>query len=172
MTMTNDWTFNIDEENVGRLTFDLQGEKVNKFTAESLTQLEEIIDQQLGREAIKALVIRSGKPDSFIVGADINELAALEDEADATAKAKAGKAVFARLAALRIPTVAVIHGVCLGGGLEMALACRYRLVSDHAKTSIGQPEVNLGTPPRSWPARNVGGTPSKSRLPPALPVNR
>jgi 3-hydroxyacyl-CoA dehydrogenase/enoyl-CoA hydratase/3-hydroxybutyryl-CoA epimerase len=103
-------------------------------------------------------VIRSGKKDSFIVGADIDELARIADEDDARAKAEAGKAVFSRLAALSVPTVAVIHGACLGGGLELALACRYRLVTDHPKTSLGLPEVNLGIIP-GW-----GGTMRLPRL--------
>jgi 3-hydroxyacyl-CoA dehydrogenase/enoyl-CoA hydratase/3-hydroxybutyryl-CoA epimerase len=108
--------------------------------------------------SVKALVVRSGKKDSFIVGADIDELARLTDEKDAAAKSETGKAVFARLAGLTVPTVALVHGSCLGGGLELALACRYRLATDHPKTSLGLPEVNLGIIP-GW-----GGTLRLPRL--------
>ncbi|MHC4480870.1 MAG: 3-hydroxyacyl-CoA dehydrogenase NAD-binding domain-containing protein, partial [Planctomycetota bacterium] len=116
------------------------------------------LDEQVAGAAVKALVVRSAKKDSFIVGADIDELARIRDENDARAKSEAGKAVFARLAALSLPTVAVIHGACLGGGLELALACRYRVVTDHPKTSLGVPEVNLGIIP-GW-----GGTLRLPRL--------
>ncbi len=156
--MTNSWTLTVDDGNVAWLTFDLAGEKVNKFTAAAMSELREILAKEVSRESVDALVIRSGKSGSFIVGADINELARIGDAADARAKADEGKAVFGAIAGLKIPTVAVIHGPCLGGGLEMALACRYRLVTDHPKTSLGLPEVNLGIIP-GW-----GGTQRLPRL--------
>lgn len=156
--MNECWTLNVDDGNVAWLTFDLPGEKVNKLTAEALSQLKTVIGDEAGREAIKALVIGSGKPGSFIVGADINELARIGSVEDARRAADEGKAVFAALAGLRVPTVAMIHGTCLGGGLELALACRYRVVTDHPKTSLGLPEVNLGIIP-GW-----GGTQRLPRL--------
>ncbi|MHC4219886.1 MAG: enoyl-CoA hydratase-related protein, partial [Planctomycetota bacterium] len=156
--MNNTWTIDIDGDNIAWLTFDLPDEKVNKLSASAMSELQTMLDEQVAGAGIKALVIRSGKKDSFIVGADIDELARIADEDDARAKAEAGKAVFSRLAALSVPTVAVIHGACLGGGLELALACRYRLVTDHPKTSLGLPEVNLGIIP-GW-----GGTMRLPRL--------
>ncbi|MCH7798140.1 MAG: enoyl-CoA hydratase/isomerase family protein [Planctomycetes bacterium] len=145
------WTITLDSDNIAWLTFDLFGEKVNKLTATALAELESILDEQVGG-AVRAVVIRSAKKNSFVVGADINELAGITDLDDAAAKADLGKRIFEKLAALPVPTLAVIHGTCLGGGLELALACRYRLVTDHSSTSLGVPEVNLGIIP-GW-----GGT--------------
>ncbi|MHC4652375.1 MAG: 3-hydroxyacyl-CoA dehydrogenase NAD-binding domain-containing protein [Planctomycetota bacterium] len=158
MIMSNAWTLDIDGDNIAWLTFDLPGEKVNKLSASAMTELQTVLDEQVAGAAVKAVVVRSGKKDSFIVGADIDELARLTDEKDARAKSETGKAVFARLAALSVPTVALVHGSCLGGGLELALACRYRLATDHPKTSLGLPEVNLGIIP-GW-----GGTLRLPRL--------
>ena len=154
--MKNAWTTHIDEQWIAWLRFDLQGEKVNKFTAQVMAQLDAALDPLATNQAIKAVVILSGKPDSFIVGADVNELAAIKDIDDAREKAQAGQQLFNKIAALEMPTFAVIHGPCMGGGLEMSLACDYRLATDHPKTSIALPEVNLGIIP-GW-----GGT---QRLP-------
>jgi 3-hydroxyacyl-CoA dehydrogenase/enoyl-CoA hydratase/3-hydroxybutyryl-CoA epimerase len=158
MIMADAWKLEIDGDNIGWLTFDLPGEKVNKLSASAMTELQTVLGEQVGEAALKALVVCSGKKDSFIVGADIDELVRLKDAEDARAKSEAGKAVFARLAALPVPTVALVHGSCLGGGLELALACRYRLATDHPKTSLGLPEVNLGIIP-GW-----GGTLRLPRL--------
>ena len=156
MIMKNTWTLNIDEDFVAWLTFDTPGERVNTFTEASLRELERLLDELAGDAAIQAVVIKSAKHDSFIVGADISELAEIATPADALAKSRAGHAVFDKLASLSAPTVAAIHGTCLGGGLEIALACDYRTATDHPKTSIGLPEVGLGIIP-GW-----GGT---QRLP-------
>ncbi len=155
--MSSTWTMTTDRDGIAWLTFDLDGEKVNKFTATALEELDSILGKQLD-DTVRALVVRSAKTNSFIVGADINELAAIKDVADAMKKADAGKRIFQKLTNLRVPTLAVIHGACLGGGLEFALACRYRLVSDHPATSLGVPEVNLGIIP-GW-----GGTLRLPRL--------
>jgi len=110
-----------------------------------------------GREGrIKVVVIRSGKSDSFSAGADVDQIAELEDPSDAEQKIRLGQAIFRDVETLPIPTVAAIHGVCLGGGVELALACTHRLLSDSKKTKVGLPEVMLGILP-AW-----GGT---SRLP-------
>jgi len=152
----NSWTLHVDSDWIAWLTFDLPGSSVNKFTEASMSELAERLDQLATDEAIKAVAIRSGKSDSFIVGADIDELAAIRTTSDALSKAKRGHEVFAKFARLPVPTIAVIHGAALGGGLEMALACDYRLVTDDPGTSLGLPEVNLGIIP-GW-----GGT---QRLP-------
>ncbi|MHC4447525.1 MAG: 3-hydroxyacyl-CoA dehydrogenase NAD-binding domain-containing protein [Planctomycetota bacterium] len=156
--MSHAWTLNVDRESIAWLTFDLPGEKVNKFTEPALRELEGMLDRLAADEALRAVAVISGKPGSFIVGADINELARISNIDDAREKALAGQAIFGKLAELRMPTVAVIHGACLGGGLEMALACDYRVVTDDPKTSLGQPEVNLGIIP-GW-----GGTQRLPRL--------
>jgi 3-hydroxyacyl-CoA dehydrogenase/enoyl-CoA hydratase/3-hydroxybutyryl-CoA epimerase len=150
------WTVHVDEAWIAWLTFDRPGEKVNTFTEATLLELEERLDELAANEAIKAVAIRSGKTDAFIAGADIGELATMNDAEDARAKARAGLAVFEKIESLPVPSIAVIHGACLGGGLEMALACTYRLVTDDPKTTLGLPEVNLGIIP-GW-----GGT---QRLP-------
>ena len=155
MTMTHAWTLDIDGDSIGWLTFDLPGEKVNKLTASAMSELESVLDDVAGRD-LKALILRSGKKNSFIVGADINELAQIASPEQALDDSKVGHRVFDRLEALPMPTVAVVHGACMGGGLEMALACDFRVVTDHAGTRLGLPEVNLGIIP-GW-----GGT---QRLP-------
>jgi len=157
--MAGAWTLEIDGDHVAWLTFDLPGSKVNKFTADALGELNDMIDKIHGDPTVQVLVIRSGKPDNFIVGADIDELARIRDLDDAKDKARTGLAVFRKIESLTVPTIAMIHGPCLGGGLEMALACRYRIVTEHPKTSVGLPEVNLGILP-GW-----GGT---QRLPKLL----
>jgi len=107
---------------------------------------------------IRALLIHSGKADSFIVGADISSIGAISSVEEAEDAIRQGQQVYARLAALPIPTLAAVHGVCVGGGVEMALACRYRVASDHRKTRMGLPEVQLGFLP-AW-----GGTTRLPRL--------
>lgn len=154
--MSEAWTLKKEDDGFAWLTFDRPGEKVNSFTIDAMDELDKRIEQVSGDSSIKALVIVSGKKDSFIVGADIDELGQIKTEAEARAKAEKGQGVFSKIASLRIPTAAVINGACMGGGLEMSLACDYRIVSDDAKTSLALPEVNLGILP-GW-----GGT---QRLP-------
>ena len=167
MNMKQAWTLKIDDQWIAWLTFDMPGEKVNTFTQETLAELDTLLDELAPNEEIKAVVIRSGKPDCFIAGADIEELAKINTPQEAKDKSRVGHAVFAKIAALPVPTVAAINGSCLGGGLEMSLACDYRIVTDHPKTSLGLPEVNLGILP-GW-----GGTQRLPRLlglPRALPL--
>ena len=97
---------------------------------------------------MKAVVIRSGKPDNFIAGADIKDF--MRDHVGARRArqlSRAGHAILDRLEGARVPVVAAIHGTCLGGGTELALACRYRVASDDPKTALGLPEVMLGLIP-------------------------
>lgn len=154
--MAGAWKLEIGDDRIAWLTFDLPGEKVNKLNAQSMSDLAETLEGLRKHKGLRALVIRSGKPDSFIAGADINELSLIATVEDARAKAELGRAVFDKIASFAVPTVAMVHGPCLGGGLELALACRYRVVSDHDRTTLGLPEVNLGIIP-GW-----GGT---QRLP-------
>ncbi len=156
--MESTWTIEIDGYSIAWLRFDLPGEKVNKFTSAAMHQLDEVLGQLANDTSLAALVIHSSKPDGFIAGADIAELAAIKDHDDAVHKAQMGQQVFDKLAALRMPTLAVIHGACMGGGTEMALACDYRLATDGDKTTLGLPEVKLGILP-GW-----GGTQRLPRL--------
>ncbi len=145
-------------EGIAHLVFDLPGEKVNKFTAAVLDELSGVIAELGKRTDLRAVVIASGKPDMFIAGADIAEIQGLTSIELALAKARRGQDVFNQLAALRVPTIAVIDGPCLGGGMELALACTYRVVTDAEKTRLGLPEVTLGIIP-GW-----GGTQRLPRL--------
>lgn len=137
----------VDENGVARLTFDLPGEKVNTFSSATMRELETHLKKLAIRKDIKALFLLSGKPGIFIAGADIDELARINNEQEALAKARRGQALFGKIAALPFPSIAVIDGACVGGGLECALACDYRVVSDNPKTKLGLPEVSLGIIP-------------------------
>ncbi|CRX38502.1 3-hydroxyacyl-CoA dehydrogenase NAD-binding domain-containing protein [Estrella lausannensis] len=141
---------------VATLWFDYPGEKVNKISPEVLEELDTLIGECSG-EKLKALVIRSKKEDIFIAGADLKTFEAAFGKMEiAENLIERGHAVFNKLEALPFPTVAVIDGVTLGGGTELALACTFRIATDNPKVQIGLPEVNLGIFP-GW-----GGT---QRLP-------
>ena len=154
--MTNALTLEIEKNGVANLIFDLPGEKVNKLSAPVMTELEKALNVIDGNKAIRVLIITSAKKDIFIAGADINEIKDLREEKDALTKVARGQAIMDKIAALKIPTVAVINGACLGGGLELALSCKYRVAVTSRKTLLGLPEVNLGIIP------GFGGT---QRLP-------
>ena len=127
-------------------TLDVDGSSANILTQNVLEEFEGIISEMEGRTPA-GLLIRSGKPNGFIVGADVREFQAIKDSAQAAELARAGQRIFNRLADLPFPTVAIIHGNCLGGGLELALACRYRVARDDDATRLGLPEVRLGIHP-------------------------
>jgi 3-hydroxyacyl-CoA dehydrogenase / enoyl-CoA hydratase / 3-hydroxybutyryl-CoA epimerase len=130
------------------LTFDLPGEKVNKFSREVFVELSEILVRLSQDPRVRGLLVVSGKPDVFIAGADIKEFTQVKPE-DASAGSARGQALFEQLARLPFPTVAAINGVCLGGGTEFALACDWRVMSDAPAARIGLPEVRLGIFP-AW----------------------
>jgi 3-hydroxyacyl-CoA dehydrogenase/enoyl-CoA hydratase/3-hydroxybutyryl-CoA epimerase len=130
------------------VTFDLPGEKVNKFSREVFVELSEWLVRLSQDPRVRALLVVSGKPDVFIAGADIKEFTEVRPE-DASAGSARGQALFEQLARLPFPTIAAINGVCLGGGTEFALACDWRLMSDAPAARIGLPEVRLGIFP-AW----------------------
>ena len=144
----------------GRLEvlFDQPGSRVNTFSTPVLDELERLLDDIAGDLDIRAVVFRSAKPGCFIAGADIGELRTLADPAVADAFIGRGQRLFSRLAALRVPTVSVIDGACLGGGLEFAMTTTWRLVCDDRRCALGLPEVTLGLIP-GW-----GGTQRLPRL--------
>lgn len=154
--MTNSLTLTIEKNGVANLNFDLPNEKVNKLSAPVLNELEKALNVIDGNKAIRVLIITSSKKDIFIAGADINEIKDIFDPKDAIEKVSRGQNILTKIAKLKIPTIAVINGACLGGGLELALACQYRIAIAHPKTVLGLPEVNLGIIP------GFGGT---QRLP-------
>lgn len=156
--------FGIDADGVGRITFDDPGRAHNILTQPVLEELGGIVaraDQAAREGTLRALLVDSGKPGSFVAGADVTAIAAVAESGDrevAVEAVRAGQALFGRIAALPVPTVAAIHGICLGGGTELALACDYRICDDDDRTRIGLPEVQLGILP-AW-----GGTTRLPRL--------
>ena len=128
------------------LTLDVAGQSANVLSQEVLLELDRHLGE-LEDKPLQGLIIRSGKASGFIAGADVREFERITDPVRATELAQLGQQVCARLAGLPFPSVAVIHGFCLGGGLELALACRYRLAREDSATRLGLPEVRLGIHP-------------------------
>lgn len=142
-------TFEVDRSHVGWLTLDQEGSQ-NLLSGEVLRAFDALLAQLESRIAngqIHALGIRSGKSGTFIAGADVQEFTDLESAAEARAASAEGQRIFRRLQRLRVPSVAVIDGTCLGGGTELALHCTYRIATDRPSTRIGLPEVRLGIIP-------------------------
>lgn len=137
------WQLSRDDQGIAWLVLDKAGENANSLSKAVMAELGSVLDQ-LDKTPPKALVIRSGKEAGFIAGADIGEFDELQSTEAAKAMVARGWNLFNRLAAVRYPTLAVVRGHCLGGGLELALACRTLLVVDEPGTRLGLPEVMLG----------------------------
>ncbi len=150
------WRIERDEHDIAWLYFDKAEATANTLGRAVLEELYEVLSI-VQKEHPQGLVILSGKSNGFIAGADINEFTTLDNQKDAEELIGRGQAVLDRLAALDMPTVAMINGFCMGGGTELALACRYRIADETSK--IGLPEVNLGIHP------GFGGS---VRLPPLV----
>ena len=154
--------FDVDRVGVATVLFDRSGESMNTLSPEIFADFATIIDRCESDIAIRAIVVGSAKPGSFIAGGDIRWLQTLDDPATAAELANAGQHVLGRLEALDRdlgkPVVAAIHGPCLGGGLEIALACGQRVATDDPATHFGQPEIKLGLIP------GAGGTQRLPRL--------
>jgi len=146
------------EGNVLVIVLDMPGESVNKVSLSLAREFEEVLDRVERDTDIRGVVLTSGKPDMFIAGADIEQFLEWRSAMDAERVSREGQQLLSRIERLRAPVVAAIHGACLGGGLEIALACRYRIISDHPKTTLGLPEVQLGLIP------GMGGTQRLPRL--------
>ena len=134
-------------DGIAIITFDLPNESVNKLTRGVKDELVALVSRLERDTTVHAAVFISGKPDVWIAGADIEEFLALKTAADAERLSRDGQMLLDSIERLRIPIIAAIHGACLGGGLETALACRYRIATDHPKTILGLPEVQLGLIP-------------------------
>jgi 3-hydroxyacyl-CoA dehydrogenase/enoyl-CoA hydratase/3-hydroxybutyryl-CoA epimerase len=145
------------EDGVGTLTIDAPDKSVNTLGEESMSELQDDLET-LERQDLKGLIIRSGKENNFIAGADIEELRELSSEDEAYEASRRGQRLLRRIDNLPYPTIALVHGSCLGGGFELALACDYRIASESEKTELGLPEVKLGILP-GW-----GGTQRLPRL--------
>jgi 3-hydroxyacyl-CoA dehydrogenase / enoyl-CoA hydratase / 3-hydroxybutyryl-CoA epimerase len=142
----NAWSLE-KHQDIAILTFDLAGEKVNKLGEVPLRELSDSLDKIKADSTFKAVLVRSAKKSSFIVGADINVIKTLTDKSQAVEASKLGQDVFSKLEDLKIPTLAAVDGPCMGGGTELILACKYRVCSDSSKTQIGLPEIKLGILP-------------------------
>src|SRR5512141_843475 len=146
------------EDGVATCLVDVPGEPVNTLSSELGAEMTELLESLQNDAAVRAIVIASGKPDGFIAGAKIEMLQKVRSAAEAEALARAGQRGFDALERFPKPIVAAIHGACLGGGLELALACHWRIATDDGKTQLGQPEVMLGLIP------GLGGTQRLPRL--------
>ena len=144
------------EDGIGIVVFDSPGESVNIISRSVKNEFIALFDRLENDPTIRAAVLMSGKPDAFIAGADIEEFLEWRTAAQAESVSREGHALLDRLENLRTPVVAAIHGACLGGGLETSLACAWRIATDHPKTLLALPEVQIGL----FPA--AGGT---QRLP-------
>lgn len=144
MTTTSAFMLNVRLDNVAVVAIDVPGEKVNTLKAEFAAQVRAILKQIRENKALQGVVFISAKADNFIAGADINMIGHCQNAQEAETLARQGQQLMAEIQALPVPVIAAIHGACLGGGLEMALACHRRICTDDVKTVLGLPEVQLG----------------------------
>ncbi len=140
------------ENSIATITFDLQNERVNKLSFKVLSELELLLDEIKNDTGIKALVIQSNKANIFVAGADIKEIEAMMSEKEVYTQIIKGDEIFNKLEDLPYPTIAYINGACMGGGLELALCCDYRVATTGPKTKLAFPEIKLGFFP------GLGGT--------------
>lgn len=148
--------FDVDRDNIAIVSIDVQDKGANVLTAESIEELAAAVRYANSAKELKGLIFISAKPKQFIAGASIDEILEIKDPIVGQEKARIGQDLMSALEKLEIPTVAVIEGPCLGGGLEFALACTYRIASDLPEVNLALPEVKLGIIP------GFGGT---QRLP-------
>ena len=134
-------------DGIAIVTFDTPGTPVNVISASVKQEVIRAFDTLKTDERVKAVAFFSGKRDNFIAGADIEEFVKLKTAAEAEQMSAEGQAMLGKIADFPKPVVAGIHGACVGGGLEFALCCTYRIATEHSKTSIGLPEVQLGILP-------------------------
>ena len=153
----SDWSLEYDGESA-ILSLDCQESKVNTLNPENMQEFSDILTQIQANQAVTQLFICSAKPSMFIAGADIRLIQNMTTEHEALPVVEKGQSIFNQLEDLSATTVAIINGPCLGGGLELALSCDYRLVTDDPKVLIGLPEVKLGVLP------GFGGTQRLPRL--------
>jgi 3-hydroxyacyl-CoA dehydrogenase/enoyl-CoA hydratase/3-hydroxybutyryl-CoA epimerase len=151
------------DNGIAHLVMDVIGESMNTLKAEFSEEIDAVLKEIRNDNTIKGIVLLSGKKDSFVAGADINMLASCQSASEAAALSRQGQMIFDQIENLSIPVVAAINGACLGGGLELAMACHARICSDNGKTALGLPEVQLGLLPGS------GGT---QRLPKLVGIQK
>src|SRR5215831_7974676 len=151
------------QDGTATLWLDVAGKSFNVLNRKALTDFGAALDRVVAEPSVRRLVVTSAKPTGFLAGADVHEFQHVAGPQDASALSAAGQQLFDKLEALPVPSVALVSGPCLGGGLELALACDYRVAVDHPKTQFGLPEIKLGLLP-GW-----GGT---QRLPRVIGVER
>jgi 3-hydroxyacyl-CoA dehydrogenase/enoyl-CoA hydratase/3-hydroxybutyryl-CoA epimerase len=146
------WRLERSDDGLGTLWFDAPGRSHNVLDPAAFEGLDGCLADVEGESSLRGLLIRSGKPAGFCAGADLKTIRACDSPSDLLAYLSRGLAVLDRLAQLKVPTAAVVHGVCLGGGLELALACRFRVaLASSVPLQLGCPEVQLGLIP-AWGA--------------------
>jgi 3-hydroxyacyl-CoA dehydrogenase/enoyl-CoA hydratase/3-hydroxybutyryl-CoA epimerase len=152
----------VDAGEIAHLVFDRAGEGLNLLNSAVMERLDRILTElEKRKDPPRGLVVRSARDDSFIAGADVEEIGRLSTEKEAEEKSRYGQSIFGRLEALPFPVAAAVRGTCLGGGTELVLACRFIVLGDDPRSEIGLPEVRLGIIP-GW-----GGT---QRLPRRVPL--
>ena len=155
--MSGAWSLDVDADRIAWLTCDMPGSSTNVLSAVVIQDLAAALTQVAAQKPV-GLVVCSAKRSGFIAGADIKEFVDIRTPEEGYALVRAGQTVFDQLDALPFPSVAAIQGFALGGGLELALACTYRIGADDAQLSLGLPEVMLGIHP------GFGGTVRSVRL--------
>ncbi len=146
------------ENGICVVAFNRLDKEANTLATNVLREFDALLDGLVKDSAVKGIVFISGKKDQFIAGADIDDISSFSSAAEAEAGSKAMQAIFQKVHHCKKPTVAAIHGACLGGGLELALACSWRIASTDEKTKLGLPEIQLGFVP------GAGGTQRLPRL--------
>jgi 3-hydroxyacyl-CoA dehydrogenase / enoyl-CoA hydratase / 3-hydroxybutyryl-CoA epimerase len=142
------WKLESDGDNLVWLSLDKAGTATNVLSADVMAELDRVLDELAARKP-RGLVIRSAKESGFIAGADVEEFTRIKDADDAMRLVKRGWDLYNKLASLAFPTLALVNGFCMGGGVELALACRYRIAVDQPGTRFALPEVMLGIMP-AW----------------------
>ncbi len=141
------WKLETDNDQILWLYADRKNSSVNTLNSEVISELADIVENIAKDSSLKGVIIASAKKQGFIAGADIEQFTKFKDEQEAFELVRGAQIVLNNLETLKIPTVAMIDGFCLGGGTELALACRYRVAEEGPKTRIGLPEVKLGIHP-------------------------
>jgi 3-hydroxyacyl-CoA dehydrogenase / enoyl-CoA hydratase / 3-hydroxybutyryl-CoA epimerase len=143
---------------VAVIVLDVPGQSMNTLRTDFIAALEGLLDELETDRDVRGVVLASGKPDSFIAGADIEMLAGVRSVEEGVALSRSGQRVFDRIEGCTTPVVVAVHGTCLGGGMELATACHGRVASNDPATRFGQPEILLGLIP------GAGGTQRLPRL--------
>ena len=148
----------VDKSGIGVITFDVVGEAMNTWTEDAFIGFDRVMQELEIAKGIRGIIFISGKPENFLAGANLKLISQIESAEEVRRTLDLFHGSFARLIALKFPSVAAIHGHCLGGGLEFSLACTARIAKEGKNTLIGQPECNVGLFPGG------GGTQRLPRL--------